>query len=39
MDVPRHYSEVSGLGMELDVYTYEEGGANDFIWKLPKQMK
>ena len=33
------YSEMSGLGMELDVYTYEEGGANDFIWKLPKQMK
>jgi phage tail-like protein len=33
------FSELSGLGMELDVYTYEEGGANDFIWKLPKQVK
>ena len=33
------FSEVSGIGMELDVYTYEEGGANDFTWKLPKQVK
>jgi phage tail-like protein len=33
------FSEVSGLGAEIDVYTYEEGGANDFTWKLPKQVK
>jgi phage tail-like protein len=33
------FSEVSGIGMELDVYTYEEGGSNDFIWKLPKHVK
>jgi phage tail-like protein len=39
MDYLGTFSEVSGIGMELDVYTYEEGGANDFIWKLPKQVK
>lgn len=33
------FSELSGIGMELDVYTYEEGGTNDFIWKLPKAVK
>jgi len=33
------FSELSGLGAEVEVYTYEEGGANDFTWKLPKQVK
>jgi phage tail-like protein len=33
------FSEVSGIGTEIEVYTYEEGGANDFTWKLPKQVK
>jgi phage tail-like protein len=33
------FSEVSGLGAEIEVYTYEEGGSNDFTWKLPKQVK
>jgi phage tail-like protein len=33
------FSEISGIGAEIEVYTYEEGGANDFTWKLPKQVK
>jgi phage tail-like protein len=33
------FSEISGLGAEVEVYTYEEGGRNDYTWKLPKQVK
>ncbi len=32
-------SEVSGLQMEVETETYEEGGVNDFIHNFPKRTK
>ena len=34
-----HYMEVSGLSSELEVMTYNEGGRNDRVHKLPTRMK
>jgi phage tail-like protein len=39
LDYVGTFAEISGIGAEIEVYTYEEGGANDFTWKLPKQVK
>lgn len=33
------FTECSGLGMEREVYTYEEGGVNDYVHKLPGRTK
>jgi len=33
------FKEVSGLDTEMDVETIREGGANDFEYKVPKQIK
>lgn|SRR5512145_3362580 len=33
------FSEVSGLGAEIDIEEYREGGVNDFVHKLPKNTK
>src|SRR5215467_3253039 len=33
------FSEVSGLGAEIDIEEYKEGGVNDFVHKLPKNTK
>jgi len=32
-------SEVTGLQIETETETYEEGGVNDFVHKLPKRTK
>ena len=32
-------SEVSGIQVEIEIETYEEGGVNDFIHQLPKRAK
>ncbi|WP_440956071.1 phage tail protein [Methanosarcina sp. Mfa9] len=32
-------SEVTGLQAETETETYEEGGVNDFVYKLPKRTK
>ena len=34
-----YFTEASGLGRELEVLTYNEGGRNDAVWKLPTRMK
>ena len=34
-----NFSEVSGLGAEIDIEEYREGGVNDFVHKLPKNTK
>src|SRR3972149_8630601 len=33
------FSEVSGLQIETEVYSFREGGMNDFEYKLPKFTK
>ena len=33
------FSEVSGLELSVDVVTYEEGGENGYVHKLPGRMK
>ena len=33
------YTEVSGLSAEIETLTYNEGGRNDFVHKLPTRMK
>jgi phage tail-like protein len=33
------FSEVSGLGAEIDIEEYREGGVNEFVHKLPKNTK
>lgn len=33
------FTECSGLGVEREVYSYEEGGVNDFVHKLPGRLK
>jgi phage tail-like protein len=34
-----YFTEVSGLASELEVLTYNEGGKNDGVHKLPTRMK
>jgi phage tail-like protein len=34
-----YYSEVTGLTAEIEVMTYNEGGRNDSVHKLPTRMK
>jgi len=34
-----HASEVTGLQIETETETYEEGGVNDFVHHLPKRTK
>ena len=34
-----YFTEVSGLSSELEVMTYNEGGRNDSVHKLPTRMK
>jgi phage tail-like protein len=34
-----YYTEVSGLTAEIEVMTYNEGGRNDSVHKLPTRMK
>jgi len=34
-----YFTEVSGLNSELEVMTYNEGGKNDGVHKLPTRMK
>ena len=34
-----YYTEVSGLSAEIEVMTYNEGGRNDSVHKLPTRMK
>jgi phage tail-like protein len=33
------FTEVSGLQMEMEVMSYEEGGRNDFVYQLPGRTK
>ena len=33
------FTEVSGLGKEIEFLTHSEGGRNDYQWKLPTRMK
>ncbi len=33
------FSEVSGLSVEIETETYNEGGVNDFVHVLPKNVK
>lgn len=37
--VAAYFSEVSGLGGEIDVDEYKEGGVNGFVHKLPRNAK
>ncbi len=32
-------SEVSGIQVEIETETYEEGGVNDFVYQLPKRAR
>ncbi len=34
-----YFTEVSGLTAEIETLTYNEGGRNDFVHKLPTRMK
>jgi phage tail-like protein len=34
-----NFSEVTGLGGEIEVEEYKEGGMNEFVYKLPKITK
>jgi phage tail-like protein len=34
-----YFTEASGLGSELEVLSFNEGGRNDSVWKLPTRMK
>jgi len=34
-----YFTEVSGLGLEVETMTYNEGGRNDMVHKLPTRMK
>ena len=34
-----HFMEVSGLSAEIETMTYNEGGKNDAVHKLPTRMK
>ena len=34
-----YYTEVSGIGTELETMTYNEGGRNEMVHKLPTRMK
>ena len=34
-----YFSEVSGLSAEIEVMSFNEGGRNDFVHKLPTRMK
>jgi len=34
-----HFTECSGLQVEAEVFSYEEGGCNDYIHKLPGRIK
>jgi phage tail-like protein len=33
------FSECSGLQVEMDVFEYQEGGRNDYVHRLPGQVK
>ena len=33
------FQEVSGLSVEMEVESHEEGGVNDYVHKLPKRVK
>ena len=33
------FSEVAGLQVEMDVFEYQEGGTNDFVYRLPGRTK
>ena len=37
--VRAEFSEVSGLNAEVEVLSYEEGGKNGFVHKLPGRVK
>lgn len=37
--VTAHASEVTGLQIETETESYEEGGVNDFVHQLPKRTK
>jgi phage tail-like protein len=34
-----HFSEVTGLQIETEIESYEEGGVNDYVHQLPKRTK
>lgn len=34
-----HFSDVSGIQVETETETYEEGGVNDFVHQLPKRTR
>jgi phage tail-like protein len=34
-----YFTEVSGLSAEIETMTYNEGGRNDYVHKLPTRMK
>lgn len=33
------FTECNGLSMERDIYSYEEGGVNDYVHQLPNRIK
>lgn len=33
------FSEVAGLQVEMDIFEYQEGGTNDFVYRLPGRTK
>ena len=37
--IEAEFTEISGLSMEREVKTYEEGGINDFVHQLPGRVK
>jgi len=38
-DMDAQFQEVSGIGLQMDIMEYQEGGINDYAWKLPKPPK
>lgn len=38
-DIVGGFSECSGLGLETEVFEYQEGGVNDYVHKLPTRTK
>jgi phage tail-like protein len=34
-----HFLEISGLQAEVDVFSYEEGGCNDYVHRFPSRAK
>jgi phage tail-like protein len=34
-----YFSEISGLGAEVEVFSYEEGGCNNYVHRLPGRAK